>query len=255
MAQYEKKDPSTKHCAKRAILLAAGKGERLKPLSLELPKPLISVNGKSMIESIVSALYLQGIFEIYVVVGYKKEFFETLKEKFSSLRFIENPYFETCNNISSLYAARDYLEDVIIMDADQIIVNPETLHPHFERSCYCAFWQEGDTHEWLLTLKEGIVQSCSRTGGERGWQLQSVSFWTKEDGAQLRRDVEEAFIEKKLGDLFWDDLALFLFPQKYELGIRPILQGDVVEIDTYQELRLQDPTYPQVDCDNSEKRQ
>ena len=72
---------------KRAIIMAAGFGNRMQPITLNTPKPLIKVNGKRMIDTIVEALYENSIFEIYVVVGYKKEqFYEhTLEYKINSL--------------------------------------------------------------------------------------------------------------------------------------------------------------------------
>ena len=118
----------------RAIILAAGLGTRLRPITYEIPKPLITVNGKRMIDTIIDGLHENGIDEIYIVVGHLKEKFECLKEKYKELVFIDNPYYNTCNNISSLYVARDYLENCMIMDADQIIYNPNILSSDFHRN-------------------------------------------------------------------------------------------------------------------------
>ena len=239
---------------KRAIIMAAGKGERLRPLTLEKPKSLIAIGGKRMINSVIEALHANGIKEIYVVVGYLKDQFVELEHKYPGLKLIENPFYETCNNISSLYVARDYLSDVVILDADQIISNQEVLNPHFEKSSYCCFWQDKPTVEWLLSLHSNVVTSCSRNGGEKGWQLQSVSFWTDEDGKQLKDDVEEVFVQKEMRDLFWDDIALFVFPEHYQLGIRQIQPEDIVEIDSLDELVAQDSSYSSSDHKITEKR-
>ena len=115
------------HTVKRAIIMAAGRGERMRPLTMETPKPLIRVNGLRMIDSVIRALHRNGVFEIYVVVGYKKELFVCLEEEYPGLKLIENPDYDRCNNIASLYVARDYLSDCIILDGDQIIYEPSVL--------------------------------------------------------------------------------------------------------------------------------
>ena len=63
------------HRVERAIIMAAGKGTRMQPITLSTPKPLVKINGVPMIESVIKSLYSNGIFEIYVVVGYLKEQF------------------------------------------------------------------------------------------------------------------------------------------------------------------------------------
>ena len=66
--------------AKRAILLAAGFGSRMRPITLNTPKPLVMVHGKRIIESIIEALIAVDIKEIYIVRGYLGEQFDVLKE-------------------------------------------------------------------------------------------------------------------------------------------------------------------------------
>ena len=231
------------HQASKAIIMAAGKGERMHPVTEKTPKPLIRVKGQRMIESVIEALRQNGITEIYIVVGYLKEQFEELAEQWPGVQLIENPYYETCNNISSLYAAREYLENCMILDGDQIIYNKKILTPFFERSGYNAVWTDEETGEWLLTVEDGIVTGCSRTGGKGGWQLYSISRWSEEDGRRLRAHLELEFEVRKNRQIYWDDVALFCHPEEYQLGIYPMQKSDIIEIDSLEELALADDTY------------
>ena len=131
------------------------------------------------------------------MVGHLKDQFRKLEKEYEGVQLIENPYYAVCNNISSLYVARDHIENAIILDGDQIIYNPEILTPEFERSGYNCVWTDKETDEWLLTVRNGIVEECSRTGGKGGWQLYSVSRWTSEDGKKLKRHLEMEFEQKK----------------------------------------------------------
>lgn len=228
---------------KRALIMAAGRGSRMNPITLDTPKSLVRVNGVRIIDTVIHALHQNGITEIYVVVGYLKEQFQQLLSDYPDLILVENPHYATCNNISSLYVVRDYLEDAMILDADQLIKNPAVLEPCFERSCYNALWTDTPTDEWLLTVANGIITQCSSTGGEHGWQLFSVSRWSPEDGRRLRCYLEIEFEQKRNYQIFWDDVTLLCYPQAFQLGIHPMKRGDIIALDTLRELAAIDSSY------------
>lgn len=232
--------------AERAVIMAAGFGSRLMPVTKETPKPLIKVNGVRMIDSVIKALHKNGVNEIYIVVGYLKEKFDVLKREYSGIELIENPYYDTCNNISSLYVAREHLENSLILDGDQIIYNDDVLSPYFEKSGYNSVWTDGETDEWLQQVENGKVISCSRTGGKRGWQLFSISRWNEKDGKKLKRHLELEFENKQNRGIYWDDVVMFNHFDEYDLTVRPMNYGDVIEIDSLDDLMKLDLSYKKI---------
>lgn len=225
----------------KAIIMAAGLGSRLAPVTNNIPKPMVVVNGVRMIDTIIDALHKNGIYEIHIVVGYLKHEFKKLNEKYNDLDFIENPYYDRFNNISSLYVAKDYISNAFIVDGDQIIKNTNIFNPVFEKSGYCAAWAES-TNEWLMQVHGNTVTSCSRVGGNSGWQLYGVSMWTNEDGKKLRDLVIYEF-ERGNSSIYWDDVAMFEYFDKFDLGIRKINHDDLMEIDSFEELCEADERY------------
>ena len=121
---------------RKAIILAAGFGQRLAPVTLDTPKPLVKVNGVRILDTLLDALTAKGITNITIVRGYKKEQFDVLREKYPTIRFIDNPEFNLANNIGSLMCAIDRIDRCYICEADLIINNPDVIRKYEYRTAY-----------------------------------------------------------------------------------------------------------------------
>lgn len=100
-----------------AVIMAAGLSSRFAPLSFEKPKALIEVKGEVLIERQIRQLKEAGIRDIIIVVGYKKEMFYYLRDKFGA-SIVENKEYLTRNNHSSLYVVKEVLKNTYICSAD-----------------------------------------------------------------------------------------------------------------------------------------
>ena len=227
----------------RAVLLAARRGTRLRPWTDETPKPLLVVRGKPLLERLIERLRRMGIQEIYVVTGYRAERFVYLSDRFPEVQLVSNPLYDRANNILSLYAVRTHLENCIIMDSDQMLRDGFELPMEMEKSCYCCAWTEQPTKEWLLTVENHHVVNCCPLGGDIGWQLFSVSFWSAADGKRLAQHLEEAYRTPELWPLYWDNIALMLHPEEYDLDVYPVRMGDILEFDSAEDLASVDLRY------------
>ena len=221
-----------------AIIMAAGLGTRMRPLTYETPKPLIPVHGTPMIESIIDALHQNDINDITIVVGYLGEKFGYLSDKYQGIKLIENPYYNRYNNISSLYVARNELKNTIILDGDQLIPNTKILNRDFQYSGYAGSRVDGWTDEWIMHVdNNNVILSCDREGNDHGWRLYSLSKWTAKDSAMLKKYLVQGFSNGEYRDLYWDDIAMFEYFDKFTLTMMPINKGDIIEIDSVAQLK------------------
>ena len=105
----------------KAIILAAGKGTRLLPMTLVKPKPLLSINGKTILENSIEILKSGGVNDIIVVTGYKHELFDSFEKKLGFKKVVSKD-FETANSSSSLKLVKDEIIDgTIVMNGDLYI--------------------------------------------------------------------------------------------------------------------------------------
>ena len=226
---------------KRAILIAAGLGSRLIPITLNTPKPLIRVKGKRIIESLLDALIEADIEEIYIVRGYLGEQFDTLLYKYPNLKFITNDKFNEANNISSVVLAKDYLQNAYIVESDLLLHNKNLIKKYQYSSNYLGIPVES-SNDWCLHTTNKIISKVS-IGGENCFQMVGISYWTEKDGAQLAKDAEEVFNAPGGKERYWDQVPLEYCINNYKLSVRQCTFDDIIEIDTFNELKAIDKAY------------
>lgn len=228
--------------AQRAVLLAAGFGTRMVPLTFNTPKPLIRVHGKRIIDGIIDALLDAGVNEIYIVRGYLAEQFDQLLYKYPMLKFIENPAYNDTNNISSAMCARYLFQGAYIFEADMLIRNTKLIKKYQYQSNYLGFYRDR-SDDWCFTVdSDGIIQE-QKVGGLNCYQEIGISYWTPADGARLAEDLKAAYEMPGGKEIFWDQSAFRIFKGHYKVAVRECDPEDIVELDSFKDLKAIDPTY------------
>lgn len=226
---------SDPYIAERAIVLAAGRGERMRPLTDEMPKPMVRVDGRRIIDTLLAALVAAGIPEIYVVRGYLGEKFDALKEEYPTLHFIDNPHWHEANNISSLLAAGALVENAFVVEGDLFLQNPSLLSREQQGTNYLAIPVK-ETTDWCFFPDEAGVIRRMAVGGTDCWKMVGISYWTTEDGRNLAQSIRRLYETPGGAARYWDEAALSADIEDFSVHVRACTAEDVQEIDTLAEL-------------------
>ena len=229
--------------AKRAIFIAAGFGTRLVPITFNTPKPLVRVHGVRIIDRLINACLQAGINEIYIVRGYLGELFDQLLYKYPMIKFLENPVYNEANNISSSLVARYMLSNAYVFEADLLISNPAIIKKYHYTSDFLAIKKER-SDDWCFKVKDGIIQE-EKVGGEGDdiWQMVGISYWNEADGHKLSQDIQDVYSSPGGKERYWEQVPLVYRKEHYKVEVRECHDDDIVEIDTFNELKAIDKTY------------
>lgn len=222
---------------KLAILMAAGMGTRMRPITDTMPKPLVAVHGKPMIETIIDGLISEGLVnEIYVVTGYLGEQFDYLKEKYNNVYLINNPYYEVKNNISSIYVAREVLRqgDCFICESDIYVADASIFARELKQSCYYGCFKESYSDDWVFDIKDGRIIRVGKIGNN-AYNMVGVAYFKSDDASFLADTIEKAFASEENSQYFWDDVVNQNL-DRLNLKVEPVKEGQLVEVDTVEEL-------------------
>ena len=228
---------------KRAVFIAAGFGTRLVPITLNTPKPLVRVHGKRLIDGLLDACLDLGIEEIYVVRGYLADQFDQLLYKYPMIRFLENPAYNEANNISSALVARFFLSNAYVFEADLLLYNPSILKKYHFCSDFLGFKIER-TDDWCFEVTDGVIEKETVGGeGDNIWQMVGISYWSEADGHRLSSDIAEVYATPGGKERYWEQVPLVYKKSHYKVEIRKCQKQDVIEIDTFRELKAIDKAY------------
>lgn len=229
--------------AKRAIFLAAGFGTRLVPITFNTPKPLVRVHGIRIIDRLIDACLAAGIDEIFIVRGYLGELFDQLLYKYPMIKFLENPVYNEANNISSSLVARYLLSNAYVFEADLLISNPAIIKKYHYTSDFLAIKKER-SDDWCFKVKDGIITE-EKVGGEGDdiWQMVGISYWNETDGHKLSQDIQDVYNSPGGKERYWEQVPLVYRKEHYAVEVRECHDEDIVEIDTFKELKAIDKTY------------
>ena len=223
-----------------AVIMAAGMSSRFAPLSFEKPKGLLKARGEVLIERQIKQLLEAGISDITIVVGYMKETFFYLADKFG-VNIVVNEDYYRYNNPSTLIRVKDKLKNTYICSSDDYF-SKNVFESHVYRAYYAAKYAEGKTDEYCMSVDAHDRISKVTIGGADSWYMLGHVYFSREFSEKFMPILEAEFSEEYNRTLLWENLymkhikELDMYIQRYD-------EDDIFEFDSLDELRVFDPHY------------
>ncbi len=229
------------HKVDNAIIMAAGFGSRFVPMTYETPKGLLHVFDEVMIERQIKQLLEVGISDISIVVGYLKEKFEYLTDKYN-VKLIYNPDYGIKNNVSSIYYAQDILKNTYILPSD--IYMPKNIFRKYEYKAFYAMEYFKDfKEEWALMLnKDNLITSINPSGDSDSWFMCGPAFFDNTFSLKFKELVNNYYHDSATSDYYWEDI-LRLNLKQLDIYGRKYPFESILEFESLEELREFDSSY------------
>lgn len=225
-----------------ALIIAAGFGSRFVPLTFETPKGLLEVFGERMIERQIRQLHQVGIRNITIVVGYLKEKFEYLIDKYN-VTLLYNPEYSHKNTLATIYRAREVLQgrNMYLLSSDNWL-RENMFHQWECGAWYSAAYMRGDTSEWVLTFNKKKLITDVSVGGSNSWVMYGPVYFSREFSERFLPLLESAYHTPGTEQMYWEHV---LMKHIEDLEIYANTQPDeqVYEFENLEELRKFDPKY------------
>lgn len=236
-----------------AIILAAGKSTRFAPFTYERPKGLFRVKGEILIERQINQLIEAGVQEIYIVVGYMKEKFFYLEQKYPQVHLLINNKFGAKGNLYSLYVAKDYLRNSYVSYADYYFTKNPFLEDrsertiekgefYYNRSYHACVYREGKFNEFSCTESDANVITHVDLGGRDQMAMVGHAYFNEAFSKRFVEFLDKEINEFRVSSLFWEEYFERHITE-LSLYVKPMAEGDFFEFNSIDDLRQFDSDF------------
>ena len=225
-----------------AVIMAAGLSSRFVPLSLEKPKGLLIVKNEVLIERQIEQLQEAGIREIVLVLGYKKEAFFYLEDKYKGIHIVINPEYNIKNNTHTLYLARDFIRNSYICSSDDYFEqNP--FEEYVYQAYYSTVYVPEKTNEWYIIPDSKGNVSRVRKSGEDGYIMLGHAYWDKAFSSAIMQILEDDHLVGNYDQTLWEQVLADHVKKLPPMEMKVYPENVIFEFDSLEELRQFDQYY------------
>lgn len=214
------------HHPRNAVILAAGYGMRMVPINTEEPKGLLEVKGETLIERLIKQLHEVGVQDIKVVVGFMKEHYEFLIDKYN-VKLVVNSHYKDWNNIYSLFLVKDDISDTYILPCD-VWFEKNPFSTIEDESWYLFGEEQVPGSNWQVKNNEKV-----RFNSSKGNKMIGLAYLNEMQGKNISKLLEKSIEEKQYAS-FWEDVLEN--KKNFLLKGKLISDNSHAEINSYEQL-------------------
>lgn len=214
------------HHPRNAVILAAGYGMRMVPINTEEPKGLLEVKGETLIERLISQLHEVGVQNIKVVVGFMKEHYEFLIDKYN-VKLVVNSHYKDWNNIYSLFLVKDDISDTYVLPCD-VWFEKNPFSTVEDESWYLFGEEQVSGSNWQVKNNEKV-----RFNSSKGNKMIGLAYLNEMQGKNISKLLEKSIEEKQYAS-FWEDVLEN--KKNFLLKGKLISDNSHAEINSYEQL-------------------
>lgn len=219
-----------------AVIMAAGESTRLLPYTIENPKGLLSIKGEVLIERQIRQILSAGITQIVIVVGYQKEKFYYLKNKFKGIEIVYNPYFNERNNLDSLIVAKSYLRNSYICSSDNYYaINPFKAYK-YESSYATIYFNKQLPESYVLSDENNHIVKMLREQ-QSGDVMIGYAYWSKNFSKAFVRLAIKNRYSKRYSKLVWERLYKDNIKKMPKMFNDNFPNGSIFEFDSLKDVK------------------
>lgn len=215
---------------KNAVILAAGQGIRMIPINTLYTKGMLKVKGEILVERLINQLHEKNITDIYIVVGFMKEEYEYLMDKYN-VKLIVNMDYNKKNNLYSLKLVSDILSNTYIIPCD--IWLAENPFSNYELYSWYMINDEKDSLSYVKSNRQKKLIRVSESNSGNG--MVGVSYINSNDAVILNSNIRKICESDKSENSFWEEALLI--NSDLDIYANIIKKGSYIEINTYEQLK------------------
>lgn len=234
------------HKVDAAIIFACGMGVRLAPLTYDTPKSFIKIKGERMIERQIEQLIAAGITDITIMVGYMKEKFDYLIDKYgegsrseyrANIKLMYNREYKNKNTLSTFYHAREVMKNKnVYICVSDVYMDYNIFHKYEVEPYYIGAYTYDLKNEWRYITNSKNKINAVEIGGTNDFYLVGPCFLTKEFLDKFIPMIEEYYNKTSTDNYYWEDVLVRNFDKLPDIYLHKLDNGVIFEFDSLEDL-------------------